>query len=125
MLNERVDRYFTAWLKHDSLSIKGLFTSEATYNIKPRKRVLKGQDEICAYWDRNKERQDNLVLEWIVIKSNRKQVKSDFVATFFDNIEQQHQCIRGTIQFIFNAKGQVVDLSETYEKIIISDKVNS
>lgn len=125
MINECVDSYFTAWILHDSLAIKRLFTPEATYNIKPRKRVLKGQEEICAYWDRNKERQDNLTVEWTIIQLSKKRAKSDFTAIFFDNVDQQHQTITGTIKFLFNTKGQIVALSETYKKIIILLETNA
>ena len=120
MQDKRVDNYFKAWLSYDTMLLTQIFSPEATYDIKPRERVLIGQDEICRYWKRNKDRQKKLDVQWDVINSTQDQAISKFLANFIDIAEQQNQSILGVIHFLFNKNGQIIALSETYTKTVNS-----
>lgn len=115
-----VNEYFRVWKSYDLEGLKRIFDYEAKYEIIPKKRTLMGHTGICEYWNRNLQRQQDLILSWNVIFSNNSYVKTNFIAEFFDIEEKEVQRIEGQIEFFIN-EDNVSFLSENYVKFILDE----
>lgn len=113
-----VNNYFFSWKEYDIDLLTKIFHPKATYNIKPIHQVLTGIEEICRYWERNKKRQRNIIVEWEIIKTTLSSIDCEFNAEFWDNEESEQQRISGNISFVI-IDGIIYSLSETYQKTVL------
>lgn len=115
---EVVNRYFASWKQHDVELVRSLFHENASYIIHPRRRTFYGLGEIALYWARNAHRQKDLSLEWYITSNTDRQITADFIATFFDTEEQEHQIVEGAIQFHVDHDSKILNLAERYRKTV-------
>ena len=108
--------YFKAWKEYDVALISTIFAAEASYEIIPRNRILKGSGEICEYWKRNQKRQRDIFISWDILQEKEDLVSVSFRARFYDVEEKEQQQIVGDINFIFN-NNIIQHLSERYDKM--------
>lgn len=119
---ETVSKYFLAWQDHNLSLLRQIFDSNAQYTIVSKNLVFNGIEEICKYWQRNKERQQNLRVIWWILNVEESSVRCKFIATFYDNQEQQQQEISGLITYRLGREGIIISLSETYQKKSLTSK---
>ena len=113
-----VDEYFRTWEESDFSSLVVLFSPDATYEILPIGKTLKGHAEISEYWKRNKNRQKSLSLWWKTISFSSKHIEVIFIAEFDDCEELERQKIVGEIFFSIVGNATIKSLTETYRKYI-------
>ena len=114
----RSARYFTAWQNYDIELLRYIFTPDAKYVIRNRKRVYYGIEDIIEYWLRNKNRQRDLRVHWHIVKSSARTEVTEFVA-FFQDIEKWEVAkVHGQIIFEYNAQNKIALLTEAYRKSV-------
>lgn len=114
----RSARYFTAWRNYDMELLKFIFTPDAKYIIRNKKRVYNGIQDITAYWSRNKRRQQALNVHWHIVKSGMHFEIVEFTA-FFQDVEKWEMVkVNGQIIFEYNAKNKITVLTEAYRKSV-------
>lgn len=115
--NERVKKYFRAWIKYDYELLGSIFLPTAKYIIR-KKHIYNGIEEIIQYWRRNEKRQCGLKLRWKMISSNPHCDIANFYAQFYDMEEDKQNIILGRIIFKFDDDNKIAVLSEAYRKIL-------
>ena len=117
-----IEEYFRIWKTYDLLGIIQLFDDNARYEINSIQKILNGIDEICEYWKRNAQRQEELELFWDILSMEKSYVKVYFIANFYDNEEKEYQKIKGNIKFHLNDhNNKIILLSEFYRKISLGE----
>ena len=115
-----VNNYFRAWQNYDITLIKRIFDYNATYRIiKHIPKTYLGIDSVIDYWERNKNRQAAIRINYRIKSISGSIVYVVFKAYFFDVEERQDQLVSGFIEFKIR-KNQIVSLKENYKKQILS-----
>lgn len=114
--NDPVEKYFLAWITHDSDLLRTTFEPFAKYIIINKNKVYNGIEEIDKYWIRNRKRQTDLKVKWKVIDSKPFCVLVDFMAVFVDTEDMEQNTICGRITFKISTNNRVAELSEEYTK---------
>jgi ketosteroid isomerase-like protein len=108
-----LEDYFDAWLRHDVNLVQRTFAEDATYEIRPRNRVLSGRQAIGDYWRRNAGRQSRLTLQWTTLDSRPDYARARFSARFHDLETNSPVAVAGEMQ-IWVRGGRIERLSEDY-----------
>ena len=110
--------YFTAWQNYDMKLLKFIFSPDAKYIIRNKKRIYTGIIDIAEYWTRNKKRQRDLTIHWRVLKSGIRFEIVDFTAFFKDIEKWETVKVNGQIIFKYSAMNKISVLTEAYRKSV-------
>jgi len=109
-----VDAYFEAWRSYDAALLRQLFTADAVYVINACKKYS-NIEEIQHYWKRNRARQRDLRVSYVIIDVKKDFTSVHFLANFYNAIDRTNDKIDGEIHF-YCMLSKIYRLSEWYVK---------
>lgn len=92
--SEIEERYFEAWRAHDWQLLEAITEPDISYEING-KDGYSGHDQLRAYWDRNRERQKDLVVRTQQIESARSWSTHTFYSRFYNVPKGEYQIVLG------------------------------
>ena len=112
-MSSTIEKYLRAWKSHDTSLVRELFDVSAVYDI-AGKEPLRGIEEICRNWERNKRRQYNLkIFPPLKLSDTQNTCSFVFCARFTDLEEKERQTAYGRIE-LQHRDGKILTLTESY-----------